>query len=84
MSEKPTFHVIAGTPAPDTPDEQRRQRLVRSGVATGCLTCHRCGGMTITEVKTGMRIGKSGKPVGGTRQWICTLCHMKGQWVVVR
>lgn len=73
------FHVIPGTPAPDTPAEKVRQRRVASAPAT---CCHRCGGMTFTQVTTGGSLVK-GKLVGGTKQWVCTMCHMKGEWVVL-
>lgn len=77
------LHVITGTPAPDTPAERQRKRLVKAGTESGCLSCPRCGSLALTEVRTGMRPGSTGKPVGGTKQWICAMCQMKGEWVVV-
>jgi hypothetical protein len=75
----PNFHVITGTPAPDTPAEKGRRDRVASAPAT---CCHRCGGMTFTQVTTGSTV-KNGRMVGGTKQVICAVCQTKGHLVVI-
>lgn len=45
------------------------------------LQC-RCGCRELVQVKIGM-IFKDGKAIGGTKQYLCAHCLMKGERVVV-
>lgn len=45
------------------------------------LEC-RCGGRELIPTKTGV-LFKGGKPTGGTLQYICAACMLKGIRVIV-
>ena len=70
------FTVITGTPAPETPAEQVRQRVRAMPKPPEMPQCHRCGGREYTETKIG-----AGK--GATKQRVCFGCMLKGERVVM-
>lgn len=70
------FHVIDGTPAPDTPAEQVRKRVRAMPKPAAMPQCPRCGGREYIETKIGA--GRS-----ATKQRLCVLCLMKGERVVL-
>ena len=80
--QKPKLHVIAGTPAPDSPVEQVRKRIRAMPKPASMIQCHRCGSREVLEVKIGM-IYKAGKAQGGTKQVLCASCFMRGERVVL-
>ncbi|MGQ7956505.1 hypothetical protein ACUTAF_02090 [Pseudomonas sp. SP16.1] len=82
MTDKPRLHVIEGTPAPDTAQEQVRKRVRATEKPATMIQCHRCGGREVIETKIGVML-KNGKTTGGTKQLICACCFMKGERVVV-
>lgn len=82
MTDKPRFHVIPGTPAPDTPKEAVKRRVRKLPKPVAMAQCHRCGGREVIETKIGV-ILKDGKPTGGTKQLLCAGCLMRGERVVV-
>lgn len=82
MTDKPRFHVIQGTPAPDTPVEQVRKRVRAMAKPEAMIQCHRCGGREVIETKTGMML-KDGKPTGGTKQLVCVGCLLRGERVLI-
>jgi hypothetical protein len=82
MTEKPRFHVIDGTPPPDTPAEQVRKRVRAMPMPATMVQCHRCGGREVIETKIGVLM-KNGKPTGGTKTLICVVCLLKGERVVI-
>jgi hypothetical protein len=82
MIDKPRFHVIQGTPAPDTPVEQARKRVRAMPKPAAMIQCHRCGGREVIETKTGVML-KDGKPTGGTKALLCVGCLMNGQRVLL-
>lgn len=81
MTDRPKFHVITGTPAPDNPTERVRKRVRKTAVPL-IVQCHRCGGREVIETKIGV-VMKDGKPSGGTKQLLCAACFMKGERVVI-
>lgn len=82
MTDRPRFHVIHGTPAPDTPAERVRKRVRAAPKPPSMIQCHRCGGREVIETKVGM-LYKNGRAQGGTKQILCALCFMKGERVVL-
>ena len=82
MTDRPQFHVVQGTPAPDTPAEQVRKRVKAMPKPAEMIQCHRCGGREVIETKIGM-VYKNGKASGGTKQVLCATCFMKGERVVI-
>ena len=76
MAEKPRFHVIDGTPPPDSPTEELKKRLRSRPRPQGMPQCPRCGGREYIEAKIG-----AGKAV--TKQKLCVICLMKGERVVM-
>jgi len=76
MTDRPRFHVIQGTPAPQTEAEQVRERVRKMPKPQAMPQCHRCGGREYIETKIG-----AGK--GATKQRVCFLCAMKGERVVM-
>ena len=82
MTKPPRFHVIQGTPAPDTPAEQVRKRVRAMAKPETMIQCHRCGGREVIETKTGMML-KDGKPTGGTKQLLCVGCLLRGERVAI-
>lgn len=70
------FHVIDGTPAPDTPAERVRKRVRAMPKPAEMPQCPRCGGREYIETKIGA--GRS-----ATKQRLCVLCLMKGERVVI-
>lgn len=82
MTDKPRFHVIQGTKAPDTPAEEVRKRVRATDKPATMLQCHRCGGREVIETKIGVMM-KNGKPTGGTKTLICVVCLLKGERVVL-
>ena len=81
MTDRPIFHVITGTEAPDTQAERVRKR-VRQTKSGPIVQCHRCGGREVIETKIGV-IMKDGKPSSGTKQLLCAGCLMKGERVTI-
>lgn len=82
MADKPKFHVISGTPAPDTPLEQVRKRVRATDKPASMIQCHRCGGREFIEAKTGVMM-KNGRPTGGTKALLCVGCLLRGERVMV-
>ena len=76
MSAK--LRVVPKTAPPAT--ERIRQRL-KADKPASMLEC-RCGGREMIQTKTGV-LFKNGKPSGGTLQYICAACVLKGERVVV-
>lgn len=75
------FKVINGTPPPDTPQQNVRDRLKATKPAE-MLQCRRCGGREVIETRTGV-LFKNGRVSGGVKAWICAGCHRKGERVVL-
>jgi hypothetical protein len=82
MTDKPKFHVIEGSPAPDTPKERAMKRVREMPRPAEMICCHRCGGAEVIQTKIGM-VHKNGKATGGTRQFLCALCFMRGERIVL-
>lgn len=82
MTDKPRFHVIHGTPAPDTAAEQVRKRVRAMAKPPAMIQCHRCGGREVIETKTGVML-KSGKLTGDTKQLLCVGCLLRGERVLL-
>jgi len=81
MSNKHPFHVIQGSQEPTSTSKLKQARKANPAAAHP-FRCHRCGGGEIIETKVGM-IFKNGKPQGGTKQYLCGHCFMKGERVVL-
>jgi len=82
MTDKPKFHVITGTPAPDTPKEEVRKRVRAHDKPAFMVQCHRCGGREVIETKTGVMM-KGGRPTGGTKTLLCVGCLLNGERVTL-
>ena len=82
MTDKPRFHVIDGTKAPDTPAEEVRKRVRAMPKPAAMVQCHRCGGREVLETKIGVMM-KNGKPTGGTKVLLCVGCLLKGERVTL-
>jgi len=82
MTDKPRFHVIDGTKAPDTPAEEVRKRVRAMPKPATMVQCHRCGGREVIESKIGVLM-KNGKPTGGTKVLLCVGCLLKGERVTL-
>ena len=82
MTDKPKLHLIQGTPAPDTPAEQVRNRVRAMPRPATMIQCHRCGGREVIETKIGVLM-KNGKPTGGTKQLLCVGCLLQGERVML-
>lgn len=82
MTDKPKFHVIQGTPAPDSDLEKVRKSIRAMPKPPAMIQCYRCGGREVIETKIGM-LYKSGKAGGGTKQILCAACFMKGERVML-
>ena len=78
----PRLHVIPGTPAPDSPAERVRKRVRAAPKPASMIDCHRCGGREVIETRIGA-LYRSGRASGGTRQYLCALCFMRGERVVL-
>jgi hypothetical protein len=76
------FTVIQGTQAPDTPKERVRKRVRGLPKPALMVQCPRCSGREITVTLIGA-LTVAGKVKGGTKQYLCTACLMKGERVVV-
>ncbi|WP_148716482.1 hypothetical protein [Chitinolyticbacter meiyuanensis] len=83
MPEKSKFHVIAGTPPPATQLEEVRKIVRAMPKPASMLQCHRCGGREIMETKIGALL-KNGKVSGGTKQYLCASCFLKGERVLLK
>ena len=82
MTDRPRFHIIQGTPAPQTEAEKVRERVRKAPKPPEMIQCHRCGGREVIETRIGMLL-KNGKPQGGTKQILCASCFMRGERVVL-
>ncbi|WP_241494492.1 hypothetical protein [Pseudomonas asplenii] len=82
VADKPRFHVIQGSPAPDNSVEQVRKRVRAMPKPAYMVQCHRCGGREFIETKIGMLM-KNGKLTGGTKQLLCVGCLLQGERVVL-
>jgi hypothetical protein len=73
-----TFHVVPPIEKPDEPRKARAGKYTPSDM----LQCPRCEGREVTEtVIGGILVG--GKLKGGTRQYVCVGCLLKGERVVL-
>jgi len=82
MTDRPRLHIIHGTPPPQTEAEKVRERVRKAPKPPEMIQCHRCGGREITSTLVGAAL-KGGKVTGGTKQWLCTICLLKGERVVL-
>ena len=82
MTNRPRLTVIDGAATDDTPRIKAEKAKKARPDAAYLLRCHRCGGSSVIEVKTGMVV-KNGKPQGGTKQILCAACFVKGERVVL-
>ena len=78
----PRLHVIPGAPAPDTPVERVRKRARATLKPPFMVDCHRCGGREVIETRIGL-MARNRRASGGTRQYLCALCFMRGERVVL-
>jgi len=76
------LHVIPGTPAPDTATERVRKRVRVHKKPAAVIDCHRCGGREVIETRIGL-MARNRRASGGTRQYLCALCFMRGERVVL-
>jgi hypothetical protein len=76
MTDKPKLHVIEGTPAPDTAQEQVRKRVKAAPRPAAMPQCSRCGGREYIEAKIGA--GKS-----AAKNKLCVVCLLQGQRIVM-
>jgi len=76
------LHVIPGTPAPDTATERVRKRVRVHKKPAAVIDCHRCGGREVIETRIGAVLNGR-RASGGTRQYLCALCFMRGERVVL-
>lgn len=78
MSDKARpFHVIDGLAPEDTPQER-----LHNANPGDLVSCRRCTGIAVVEVKLGMRRRK-GKLVGGQKTTVCARCLANGDYVVL-
>lgn len=71
-------HLVPKVPAP----EKRQVRRATVAKPADMLECPRCQGREVTPTLLGALL-KGGKIQGGTKQFICTSCMLKGERVVV-
>lgn len=76
------FHVIDGTPPPETPVTASRRRMKATAKPDEMLDCPRCSGREFIETKTGILL-RNGKPTGGTKALICVACLTNGERVLI-
>lgn len=81
-AKMPKFLVIDGTPPPDTPQQRVRNRIKAGPKPAAMLSCYRCGGREVLQLKTGVLM-QNGKPTRGTKAIVCAHCFMKGERVVL-
>ncbi len=78
----PRFHVIDGTPAPDSPKERSRRRIRAMERPAEMVQCRRCGGREFIETTTGALM-RRGRVVGGTKALVCVACLAAGERITV-
>lgn len=79
MTKHP-FHVIDGTPEPETPATASRKRVKAMPKPATMVQCQRCGGREFIETVTGA-LTRGGKRSGGTKTMVCVPCLLAGQRV---
>lgn len=70
---------------PDSPEpaaEKVRRRVRAQAKPATMISCNRCGGREVIEVKSGV-LFQAGKTKGGTKQLACYLCMMRGERVIL-
>lgn len=72
------MHLIPSIPKP----VDLKAKLKRATKPADMLQCPRCSGREVTPTVLGALL-KGGKIQGGTKQFICTGCMLKGERVVV-
>lgn len=72
--------TVVPASAPDAAEKLRR-RIAHHPKPADLLQC-RCGGRELIQVKSGMSF-RDGQASGGTKQYLCALCLMRGERVVV-
>jgi len=82
MADTPKLTVIEGGADENDPRVKAEKVKKARPSAAYVLRCHRCGGTSVVEVRTGM-IVKNGKASGGAKQLLCAFCMMKGEHVVL-
>lgn len=81
MIKRP-FTVIDGGPAPDTPKERRRKRII-ADCPPELVRCPRCSGNEVEWKILGMFWSATKRPVGGQKQLVCSTCERNGQRTVI-
>lgn len=81
MIKRP-FHVIDGTPEPETPATASRKRVKAMPKPAEMVQCPRCGGREFIETITGA-LKRGGKRVGGSKALICVTCLASGARVAI-
>ena len=82
MTIPPRFHVIDGTPEPETPAAAVRKRVKAMPKPAEMLSCPRCSGHEFIETKIGVLV-QAGRHKGGTKTLICVPCLTTGHRVAV-
>lgn len=78
MPQNRPLLTVVPTVAPDA-SESRRVRLREK--PSDAIQC-RCGGREFFELVSGPK-RRDGRLSGGTRQWACVACWLKGERVIV-
>jgi hypothetical protein len=81
--ERRPFHVIDGTPEPETPASDVRKRMKAHDTPADMIVCPRCTGREFIETITGAMLTRQGKRKGGTKALVCVPCLATGQRVAV-
>ena len=67
---------------PIEPKAEARRRVRRHPKPAGMLSCHKCGGREVIEVRNGVLV-TDGKASRGTKVLLCAACYMRGERVAL-
>jgi len=82
VTKPPRFHVIDGTPEPESPASAVKRRVKAMPGPAEMFQCPRCGGREFIETITGA-MKRGGKRVGGSKALICVTCLAAGARVAI-
>lgn len=83
MTTRGPFHVIEGTPEPETPAADVKRRMKAHETPSDMIACPSCTGREFIETVTGAMRSRTGKRQGGTKALVCVACLTNGRRVAI-
>ena len=76
------LHVVPPAPPPEEDGRKKAAKRITAPRPAEMLECPRCKGREVVPSVIGLML-INGRPRGGTKQYLCVTCLLKGERVVI-